>query len=53
MKPPVSSENPTGDDTPRREIGLSLDGDKIDGGAARGVEAIKNALPPIPGSAVV
>lgn len=53
MKPPVSSENPTGDDTPRREIGLSLDGDKIDGGAARGVEAIKNALKTMPGSAGV
>jgi excinuclease ABC subunit C len=53
MKPPVSSENATGDDTPRREIGLSLDGDKIDGGAARGVEAIKNALKTMPGSAGV
>ncbi|RCK25191.1 excinuclease ABC subunit UvrC [Thalassospira sp. MCCC 1A01148] len=53
MKPPVSSENPTGYDTPRREIGLSLDGDKIDGGAARGVEAIKNALKTMPGSAGV
>jgi excinuclease ABC subunit C len=50
MKPPVSPESPTGDDAPKREIGLSLDGDKIDGGAARGVEAIKNALKTMPGS---
>ena len=50
MKPPVSPENPTGDDTPKREIGLSLDGDKIEGGAARGVEAIKHALKTMPGS---
>jgi excinuclease ABC subunit C len=50
MKPPVSPESPTGDDAPKREIGLSLEGDKIDGGAARGVEAIKNALKTMPGS---
>jgi excinuclease ABC subunit C len=50
MKPPVSPDSPNGDDTPKREIGLSLEGDKTDGGAARGVEAIKNALKTMPGS---
>ena len=53
MKPPVSSDMPGGDDAPKREIGLSLDGDTLEGGAARGVEAIKNALKTMPGSAGV
>ncbi|WP_423837134.1 GIY-YIG nuclease family protein, partial [Thalassospira lucentensis] len=44
---------PGGDDAPKREIGLSLDGDTLEGGAARGVEAIKNALKTMPGSAGV
>ncbi|WP_341364953.1 excinuclease ABC subunit UvrC [Thalassospira sp. SN3W] len=47
MKPETPSENPA------REIGLSLDGDDYDGGAARGVEAIKHALKTMPGSAGV
>ncbi|OSQ29506.1 excinuclease ABC subunit C [Thalassospira sp. MCCC 1A03138] len=47
MKPETPSENPA------REIGLSLEGDDYDGGAARGVEAIKNALKTMPGSAGV
>jgi len=50
MKPPVSSEIPTGDEPQKREIGLSLDGDKAEGGAARGVEAVKHALKTMPGS---
>jgi len=47
MKPETPSENPA------REIGLSLEGDDYDGGAARGVEAIKHALKTMPGSAGV
>ncbi len=47
MKPETPSENPD------REIGLSLEGDDYDGGAARGVEAIKHALKTMPGSAGV
>lgn len=47
MKPETPSENPA------REIGLSLEGDDSDGGAARGVEAIKHALKTMPGSAGV
>ncbi|MCC9620802.1 excinuclease ABC subunit UvrC [Thalassospira sp. MA62] len=50
MNSTSSSDNPTGGDTPKREIGLSLEGDKIEGGAARGVEAIKHALKTMPGS---
>ncbi len=47
MKPETPSENPA------REIGLSLESDEYDGGAARGVEAIKHALKTMPGSAGV
>lgn len=47
MKPESPSENPI------REIGLSLESDEYDGGAARGVEAIKHALKTMPGSAGV
>jgi len=47
MKPETPSENPA------REIGLSLESDDYDGGAARGVEAIKHALKTMPGSAGV
>lgn len=47
MKPETPSENPA------RAIGLSLEGDDYDGGAARGVEAIKHALKTMPGSAGV
>ncbi|RCK42168.1 excinuclease ABC subunit UvrC [Thalassospira xiamenensis] len=47
MKPETPSENPA------REIGLSLEGDDYDGGAARGVEAIKHALKTMPGAAGV
>ncbi|SOC14828.1 excinuclease ABC subunit UvrC [Thalassospira xiamenensis] len=47
MKPETPPENPA------REIGLSLESDDYDGGAARGVEAIKHALKTMPGSAGV
>jgi len=47
MKPETPSENPA------REIGLSFESDDYDGGAARGVEAIKHALKTMPGSAGV
>tara|TARA_R110000868_G_scaffold97614_2_gene268544 strand:+ start:173411 stop:175363 length:1953 start_codon:yes stop_codon:yes gene_type:complete len=47
MKPETPSE------TPVREIGLSLESDELEGGAARGVEAIKHALKTMPGSSGV